>query len=133
MPKITNITAEQYQTVADQAGQAEELLNDPRWQFVRDYFQASADYAKKMVWEDTVTDSEEHVTISETIKRVFKRSKKSQVSELVGQYKLVTKFFEDMQFYVQLKVDLDRQIELGTVRVDGKAGGKDISGPKTSE
>lgn len=126
MAKTTILTKDDYEQVTEQAELAQELLTDDRWQFVRDYFNSTIQYAQETIWNDTVTDSEERVSVSEKIVRVFKRTKSEQIKELVGQYKLATKFFEDLQYYIKLKAEMDAQIKLGRMKVKG--GGKDTNG-----
>jgi hypothetical protein len=46
--------------------------------------------------------------------------KKIQVDELCGQYKLVKKFFEDLNSFIKLKDKLEQQIAADKVKIDGR-------------
>jgi hypothetical protein len=114
----TKITQEEYEKIVNQALAAQEILEDERFQFLRDYFQSTLDYVQSSILNNTIRAADEEVVISEKIKRIFHTPKKIQVDELVGQYKLVNKFFEDLAYYARLKKELDAHISKGIVKVD---------------
>lgn len=118
MAKVSTISKEEYQLIHDQASVADEILTDGRFQFIRDYFKAQSDYVEKSILENTIHEVREIVTISDKLTKLFVTPKQIQVDELSGQYKLIKKFFEDLEQFVQIKKDLEEAIEKGTVKVD---------------
>lgn len=119
MPKKI-ISKEEYDQIEDRSAVAREFLENDRFQFIRDYFQDNLNYVEKSILNNEITDVEECVTITDKIKRTFFKPKKVQVDELVGQYKLIKKFFNDLNFYVNVKSDLDEATEKGEVIVETK-------------
>lgn len=118
MAKIKVISTDEFQSISEQAAGANELLNDPRWQFFRDYLNSSLEYIKESILSNSIRDVEETTRLSDMVSRTLKLSKKVQVDELSGQYKLITKFFKDMQLLSDIKVDLDTEIKAGRVKVN---------------
>jgi hypothetical protein len=108
--QITKISKEEYKKTEEMALAARELLEDSRFAFVRDWMQSSIDYALNSVMNNTVREVSEVVPITEKLTKIFKTPKKIQVDELVGQYKLAKKFFDDMTQYKQNKIDMDEAI-----------------------
>lgn len=102
----TIISEAEYDTVLAEAAAAHEILNEPRFEFVRNILEQARDYASTSIIENTVMDVTEEVTISDQLKRLFRQPKKVQVDELSGQYKLVKKFFNELQDYIDTKDSL---------------------------
>lgn len=96
---------------------AEEILDSDRFEFVRQLLETPRDYAEKSILENTITDVSEEVTVSERIKRIFHKSKKSQVDELAGQYVLVNKFFQDLRDRVDTRDQMLEGISNETIIV----------------
>lgn len=119
MSKITTITQKEYDEIQANGTAAEEILNDERFQFIRDYFTSAKEYAQSSIIENTIHEVREITTISERLTKMLVVPKKEQVDELSGQYKLVKKFFEDMQQYVNIKRELDEAVKDRKVKVDG--------------
>ncbi len=66
-------------------------------------------------------DVAEEVTVSDRIKKnILRQPKKIQVDELSGQYKLVKKFFDELEGYIATKKNLEEQINSDQVIVDAK-------------
>lgn len=123
MAKISQISQEEYKRINDEAAAAHEILTDERFQFVRDYFQQTIDYTTSRILNNAVHEVEE-TTFGEKVSRLFRIPKKEQVDELVGQYKLAKKFFEDLQFYIDTKEDLETEMARGTARVQEDTDGR---------
>jgi hypothetical protein len=114
----TTITQEEYNLVEEQAAVVHEFLNDDRFAFIRELLTNAQEYARDSIVENTIMDVSEETIITDTMKRIFHQSKKVQVDELSGQYKLVKKFFEDLSYFMELKQKLDEKIAEDKVRVD---------------
>ncbi len=116
--KKTLISQEEFDKITEEAVVAEELLNKDRFKFIREILLSAQEYAQTSIVENTIMDVSEEVTVSDRIKKIFTQPKKVQVDELSGQYKLVKKFFDELQGYVNIKASIDNQIAIGTVVVD---------------
>lgn len=127
MTKKTQITQEEYQKVEEQSLAAKELLEDPRFEFLRTYIQNSITSAEQTILNNTLREVQEVVPISEKVTRIFKTPKKVQVDELAGQYKWVKQFQDDLKYFASQQEELDAGIESGVVKFEGGVG-KDVSG-----
>lgn len=119
MPRVTTINQKEVDQITSQAAAASEILEDERFQFLRDYLKNATDYTEKSILENTIKDVREIVTISEKLSRLFFTPKKQQIDELVGQYKFIKQFFNDLQQVVMIKRELDEALIKGTVKVNG--------------
>lgn len=119
MSKITTITQKEYDEIQANGTAAQEILTDERFQFLRDYFTSAQEYAKNSIVENTILEVREIVTISEKLTKMFVTPKKVQVDELSGQYKLIKKFFADLQQFVDIKNELDKAVQDKKAKVDG--------------
>ena len=114
----TVISQVEYDQIIDEASVAKQLLTDEKFEFVRQILLSAKEYAKNSILENTVMDVAEEVTVSDRIKKIFRQPKKIQVDELSGQYKLVKKFFDELQGYIDTKDAMVAQIEAGTASID---------------
>ena len=119
MKNITISQAEHQETI-DSASAAREILNDERFQFVINYFQDAINYANTSIMTNSIREVQEVIPFTEKLTRIFKIPKKVQVDELIGQYKLATKFLADLQQYIQIEKDLELAIEKKSVIVKDK-------------
>ena len=119
MPKITTISQQEADSINAQALAASEILEDERFQFLRDYLKNASDYVEKCILENTIHDAREIVTVSDKLTRIFFSPKKVQVDELVGQYKFIKQFMADLEQIAAIKRDLDQSLINGTVKVNG--------------
>lgn len=117
--KKTILSQAEYEKITDEAHVADELLNNERFAFVRDILLSAKEYAQTSIVENTVMKISEEVTVSENIKKIFTQPKKVQVDELSGQYKLVQKFFDELQGYIDIKNEVEDKIAKELVEVDG--------------
>lgn len=115
----TIISQEEFDKIADEAIAAEEMLTSDKFKFIREILLSAKEYAKTSIVENTIMEVSEEVTVSDRIKKIFTQPKKVQVDELSGQYKLVKKFFDELQGYIDTKKNLDDQINQETVVIDG--------------
>lgn len=111
----TIISQAEHDLIMDEGAAAFEILNEDRFEFVRQLLETPRDYAQKSILENTITDVSEEVTVSDRIKRIFHKTKKAQVDELAGQYTLVNKFFQDLQDRIETKEQLERGVANETI------------------
>lgn len=115
---VKKISQEEYTDIADTAVASKELLESPKFKFLRDYLEAAVVYGKDAITHNTIHDVEETSRITDFISRTIRIPKKVQVDELVGQIKLVEKFFHDLQYNIDTKADLDKEIAQQRIKVD---------------
>lgn len=115
MRKTTKVTQEEYKNIEAQSFAAREVLEDERFQFIRDYFRNAKEYIENSILNNTVREVQEVVPVTDKLTRIFKTTKKVQVDELSGQYKLIVKFLDDLEYYASLKKDLDQEISDGRI------------------
>jgi hypothetical protein len=105
------VSKQESELIENQAIAARELLEDERFAFVREYLESALDYIERTILENTVMEVRETHTITDKIIKTFIQPKKVQVDELSGQYKFIKKFLADMQYYADLKKQLDAEVE----------------------
>lgn len=104
------ISKEEFSDISDTAAAAEEFLTEPRFAHIRELLTNAKATAEHAIYHNTIHDSQEINVVSEFLTRVFRTSKKENTDELVGQIKLVEKFFADVQTLITIKEDLGREI-----------------------
>ena len=116
MPKRKHeISLEEQQKIRDEAAAAREFLEEDRFAFIRELLLNAQKYAEESIVNNTIREVQEIVPITEKLTKVFKLTKKVQVDELSGQYKLVKKFFSDVRYFVAIEEDLDKEVAEGKV------------------
>jgi len=118
--KKTTISKEKYDSISSQSSASAEILSSERFEFFRELLLGAKKYASTSIIENTIKDVREEVSISDKLKKTFFTPKKIQVDELSGQYKLISKIFEDLQYFVDLKLSVDQHIADDKVTVDAK-------------
>lgn len=108
---IKTISQNEYEAIENQSIAAKELLEDERFAFFREYLESALSYIEKSVLENTVMEVRETHTITDKIIKTFIQPKKVQVDELSGQYKFIKKLLADLEYYAQLKDDLEQEVE----------------------
>lgn len=105
----------EYEDIKTRSRVASTFLKGKDNEFIRNMLIDAFNYARDSILHNSVHDVTEEVTISEKLKRLFFTPKKQQVDELRGQYKLIEKFFRDVEYVAGLKETLDKDIEKGAV------------------
>jgi len=114
----TIISKDEYDKVIEEASVAGIILNEDRFDFVRQILLSAKEYAATSIIENTIMDASKEVTISNVVKKIFTQKKEVQVDELSGQYKLVKKFFDELQGYIDTRDAMIAQIEAETASID---------------
>jgi len=113
--KKTFVDKEEYDEIADKASASKYFLGNERFKFIRSYLQNSlADIEKKII-SNQILEVHEEQTITDKIKRIFITPKQGQVDELRGVYKWIKRFLEDLEYYSQLKKEMDDEVAKGKV------------------
>jgi len=120
-----HITQVEFQEISDKSRVATMILNDPDFKFIRDYISEAVSSIEKSILNGTIHDVTEDVTITHSTRKQFFTSKEEQLSEIRGQYKWITKFLTDIQFYADLLSSLEAEIAKKNVIVEGQ-NAKDI-------
>lgn len=114
MKKIV-VSKEEYDGIANKASASKYFLENDRFKFILDYLgNATADIEQKIISNQILEVHEEH-TITDKIKRLFITPKQGQVDELRGVYKWIKKFLADLEYYSQLKKEMDDEVAKGKV------------------
>lgn len=112
------ITKSEYEKTEEQARVASIFLNSAEYSFIRELLTNALAYTEEQILNNTVHDVTEEVTISDKIKKLFFTPKKVQIDELKGQYKIIKKFFSDVEYFASLKSKLDAEIAQGSVSIE---------------
>jgi len=115
----TKISQEEYDKILTEASTAYQVLTDEKFEFVREILLSAKKYAQTSIVENTIMKVSEETTISDRVKKIFTQSKKVQVDELSGQYKLVNKFFKELRDYIKIKDEIKAQVADDKVIIDG--------------
>ena len=117
MPK-QKISRQEHDKIYEQAQAAEEILTSEKFAFLRDYFENARRYVEQSILNNTVREVQEVTPLSDKLTRIFKTPKKVQVDELVGQHKLITKFFDDMRTFVAIRDELEKELTSERITID---------------
>ncbi len=60
--------------------------------FILDFFKDQLSYIEDTILSNNIKDVTEEISLSNSIKRILKITRKEQLNELSGQYKLIKKF-----------------------------------------
>lgn len=110
-------TVTNFDELEEQASAAKYFLKNKRFKFIRDYLQEAMDEARNQILENRIRDVREEVTISDKLKRVFITPRKVQVDELVGAYKFIKKFFDDLEYMISLPEEVKKKAERGEIEI----------------
>lgn len=105
------ISQENYDLVKEESEAAKELLESERFKFFREYFENAQSSIRDMILENRVNEVREILSVSKKLKRMFITPKKVQVDELVGQYKFIKTFLDDLLTTANMKSELDDAIQ----------------------
>jgi len=105
-----SISQEHYQKTQDEGLAALEILEDKRFDFLREYLNSSKTSIEKSILNNTICEAQEVISISNRLTHIFKKPKQLQVDEEVGKYKFITQLLDDLKIFVLLKEDLDKAI-----------------------
>ena len=113
------VPAEEWEAIKDNAAAAQELLDDPRFAFFRDYLANT----QKSVTEHFVTNKirtvQEHLKISDVLTKTFTTTKAEQEQELSGQYKLVDAILADLALSASLPKEYLEAQKAGKIEIEG--------------
>jgi hypothetical protein len=105
------ITKENYDQIIENAEAASELLESKRFSFFIDYLKDAQSSITQMILENRIMTVQEHVRISDKLKRVFTTPKKIQIDELVGQYKFIGQVIADLENTARMKQEVEEALK----------------------
>lgn len=121
-PKLTQ---EEFQKIEEQSRIAEMILNNPEFEFIRSYLYTAKESAEKTILHDTICDVTECVTITDSTKKEFLIPKQDQLKKLIGKYEFIEQLLADLQYFANMKVELNKAIDNKEVIIEGMENGKD--------
>ena len=116
--KKHSVSFEDWEEMEDNASAVKYFLKNKRFALIRNYLKEAMEEAEKQILENRIKDVHEEVKISDRIKKIFITPKKTQVDELVGAYKFIKKFFEDMEYMVRLPNELLEKEAKGEITIE---------------
>jgi hypothetical protein len=108
--KRVTVNPTEYEEVKSLANAANEILNNPRFSFFREYIDDSLKSIESSVLENSIKDVKEEFTISDKFKKIFFTPKKVQIDELSGSYKWIKKMLKDLETFSQMGKKLEDKI-----------------------
>lgn len=112
------ITPEQWEEVRSQSEAAKELLEDPRFSFLRDYLANVQSSIVDHFVQNKIRHVEEQLKLSDSLTRVLTTTKKEQEEELSGRYKLVDELLSDLRHIANLADEYQKAAEEGKIVIE---------------
>jgi hypothetical protein len=95
--KKPTISPEEWEQIRSESEAAKELLDDPRFAFLREYF----DNAKASITDHFVNNRikavSERVKVSDVLTKVLTTTRREQEQELSGRYKFIEELLADLE------------------------------------
>ena len=116
--KKPTISAEEWETIQEQAQAAKELLEEPRFSFFRDYLaNAKASIIDYFV-NNRIKTVHERLKISNAFTRVLTTTRAEQEQELSGRYKFIEELLADLKKTAGLVEEYQRAQERGEIIIE---------------
>jgi hypothetical protein len=112
------ITPEQWEEVRSQSEAAKEILEDPRFTFLRDYLANMQSSVVDHFVNNKIRHVQEHVKLSDSLTRVLTTTKEEQEEELSGRYKLVDELLADLRHIANLADEYRKAQEEGKIVIE---------------
>jgi len=112
------ITSSQWETIQEEARSAKLLLQGKSFSFFANFLIQGKLDIERMILNNTVRDVTEEHSISETIKKSFFTSKKDQLQELSGRYKMLAEVTQMLENKIRQRDDLLKLINEEKVLID---------------
>ncbi len=117
-PKKPTISAEEWEAIQEQAQAAKELLEEPRFAFLRDYLaNAKASITDHFV-NNRIKTVHERLKISNALTRVLTTTRAEQEQELSGRYKFIEELLADLKKTAGLVEEYQRAQERGEIIIE---------------
>jgi len=117
-PKKPTISAEEWENIQEQAQAAKELLEEPRFAFLRDYLaNAKASITDHFV-NNRIKTVHERIKISNALTRILTTTRAEQEQELSGRYKFIEELLADLNKTAGLVEEYQRAQERGEIIIE---------------
>ena len=93
------ITQDQWEQIQSESFASKDILEGDRYQFIRDYLFSALEDAETKILENRIAEVREETIIDSVRKKIFIIPQKVQVDELVGAYKWIKRFVEDLETF----------------------------------
>ena len=111
--KKPTITPQEWEQIRQEAQAAQELLEDPRFAFFRQYLQnAQASIVDHFV-RNRIKTVHEHLKVSDVLTKVLITTRREQEQELSGRYQFIEALLEDLRRIASLPEEYRKAQEEG--------------------
>lgn len=115
------IAQDEWDQVQIDSEAATELLQSPKFVFLRDYLSNTQRSIEKTFTRQSINDAaiEENTVVNgviERVKRIFLPAKK-EYSHLAGEYKFIERFLSDMEKFASLATEAKKQRDAGVLEI----------------
>lgn len=117
------ISASEWEKIESDALAAQELLSEPRFQFLRDYLHSSQASITDIFVQNRLKGVTETVYTRDqagavTLKKTLKTTRKEQEYELSGQYQFIGRLLADLETTAKMADDYREQADKGRVVIE---------------
>lgn len=117
--KKHSITQDQYDQIREDSEAAKEILEDPRFLFLREYMETAKKSIVQLFVENRLKPTKEYFFGRETVKEHSITRRESE-NEASGQYKFIDKLLHDLQITAELYDMYKKDIDSGRVTIEGE-------------
>lgn len=117
------VSASEWEKIESDAQAAQELLSQPRFQFLRDYLANTQASITDIFVQNRLKDVTETVYTRDqagavTFKKTLKTTRKEQEYELSGQYQFISRLLSDLETTAKLADDYRKQADEGRIVIE---------------
>jgi hypothetical protein len=117
------VSALEWERIESDSNAAQELLSEPRFQFLRDYLRNTQTSITDIFVQNRLKGVTESVYTRDqngaiTLKKTLKTTRKEQEYELSGQYQFIAHLLADLETTAKLADDYREQAEAGRVVIE---------------
>jgi hypothetical protein len=119
-----HISFEEWQEIENRYAHAKDFFSEtnPSFRIMRDDLKNAED----IIIENRLREVHDITQVTDTLRKVFITDRKLQLDELTGQVKYLRGFFREMQSWIDMKMDAERDEADGKLTID--RAGKDETG-----
>lgn len=111
------ITYEEWQQISDNASRASAFLSEKNPVYLT--LKEDLDNARETLLENRLREYREfQYSTASLLRKIFTTPKKVQVDELTGQYKYIKSLLEEVESWISIKKDYERQEADGVITID---------------
>lgn len=118
LSKKPTISADDWERIREKSQAAKELLEEPRFSFVRDYLYTSQTSIIDHFVQNRIKPVVERFKIGR-IAKAFTTTREEQENELSGQYKFIDQFLADLRAIANQEEEYRQAVETGKITIEG--------------